>query len=73
MTVVLAAPPGGLERLEVDRLELVEVVVEGRPAVTDPARQPGAGRGLAADDDRRGRVGHRVGDGDRAAGRTARG
>ena len=44
-------PP--LERLEIERQVLLEVVVEGRPAVADPAGQPGPGRRLAADDDRR--------------------
>ena len=37
-----AAPPGRLERLEVERQVPLEVVVERAPAVADPAGQPGA-------------------------------
>ena len=52
---------GLLERLEVCGQVLLEVVVEGRPAVADPRGQPRARPGLAADDDARRRLGHRLG------------
>ena len=47
---------GRLECLEIGRQVLLEVVVEGRPAVADAAGEPGPGPRLATDDDRRRRV-----------------
>ena len=59
--LVLAPATRRLERLEIERQVLLEVVVEGRPAVADPAGQPRPGRRLATDDDRRRRVRDGVG------------
>ena len=47
--LVLTLAPFGLERLEVERQVRVEVVVERRPAVADPAGEPGSVARLAAD------------------------
>ena len=69
--LVLAPPAGRLERLEVERQVRLEVVVEGRPAVADPAGQPRPGRRLATDDDRRRRDPGRDARRRRRAGRTA--
>src|SRR6185436_12139889 len=49
--LVLAPPPLGLERLEVQRQVRLEVVVEGAPTVADPRRKPRPGPRLTADDD----------------------
>ena len=70
---LVGAPPAGrLERLEVERQVLLEVVVE-RATSRRRSGPPSAGTGrrLAADDDPRRRVGDRDGRRRRRAGRTA--
>ena len=62
--------PLASSEFEVERQVRLEVDVERGPAVADPAGQPGTGRGLATDQDRRRRHGDRDTRPRPAAGRT---